>query len=269
MKAIPVEQSESLRKHFAERGYFIVPGVVPRDALSYLRSRIVDEFESAKKSGALFSGGGGISGHLNCFPGEESRFAYDAVAGHGILDLIRSIIGAPPGRLHVGGNLNLPKSVAQHYHVDSAFLEEFMIVNVAVVDTDVVNGAIDVVPGTHRQFYKYSRFAMERMSRFSTRLPLNQGDVLVRTSNLWHRGMPNRSSAARPMLAFTLGDLRAQVPEGDPFRANDGKILFYPNWYRANLVGRLRERMFVAAPITYSAYRFARSIFSSKGYAAP
>jgi len=34
------------------------------------------------------------------------------------------------------------------------------------------------------------------------------------------------------------------------------------------LVGQLRERTFVAAPITYSAYRFVRSLVGNKGYAA-
>jgi ectoine hydroxylase-related dioxygenase (phytanoyl-CoA dioxygenase family) len=266
MKALTLDEQSELRRNFSENGYVIIRGVVPREKLSLLRAKVADEFEASKKSGELFSGGGSISGHLNCFPGEESRFAYEAVKDHGILDLVGAIVGASPGKLNVGGNLNLPGSATQHYHVDSSFLEGFMIVNVAVVDTDVVNGAIEVAPGTHRKFYKYWRFAVERPR--GTQVPLNQGDVLIRTSNLWHRGMPNRSNAARPMLAFTFGDVRAPTREGDPFGVNDGKILFYPNWYRANLLGRLRERTFVSVPITYAAYRFARSLFGNRGYAS-
>ncbi len=41
---------------------------------------------------------------------------------------------------------------------------------------------------------------------------------------------------------------------------------FYPNWFRTSRLGRLRERVTVAAPITYSAYRFATSLVSDKGY---
>ena len=48
----------------------------------------------------------------------------------------------------------------------------------------------------------------------------------------------------------------------------DGKIRFYPNWYQPTTLGRLRERTFVTAPVTYSAYRFARSLYGNKGYAS-
>ena len=77
--------------------------------------------------------------------------------------------------------------------------------------------------------------------------------------------MPNKTSAPRPMLAFTWED---GGRDGDPFAIHDGKIRFLQNWYRSNLVGRLRERTFVAAPITYSAVRFVRSLYSDRGYSA-
>jgi hypothetical protein len=234
--------------------------------LAALRTRVIGEFERARGTDGLFAGGGLISGHLNSFPGEESKFAYDTLREQGILDLIASMIPGPLGALRMGCNLNLPNSVAQHYHVDSSFLGAFTIVNVAVVDTDLVNGAIDVVPGTHRKFYKYWRFAIERPYRYHARLPMNAGDVLIRTSTLWHRGMPNRSATPRPMLAMTFGDDAFGPPPADPFQVNQGKVFFYPNWYRPSFLGRLRERTFVAAPVTYSAYRFVRSLYGTKGY---
>ncbi len=260
---------QSLAQSFAENGYAVVRQVVPRDGLGQLHGRIIDAYEQAKTSGALFSGGGSITGHLNCFPGEASRFAYQSLEDRGIIELATKIMNVPGGKLHVGANLNLPGSVTQHYNVDSSFLESFAIVNVAVVDTDLVNGAIDVAPGTNRRFYKYWRFAVERPHKNYARVPLSIGDVLLRPSTLWHRGMPNRSKAPRPMLAFTIGDIRAAVPDGDPFSAHGGNVTFYPNWYRTDFLGRLRERTFVAAPITYSAYRFVRSLVGNKGYATP
>ena len=82
---------DGLRRAFAEDGYLIFRNVVSREQLSQLCARILDEFERSKRSGRLFSGGGLITGHLNCFPGEESRFAYDALQEHGIIDLIKAI----------------------------------------------------------------------------------------------------------------------------------------------------------------------------------
>ncbi|HEV3190394.1 MAG TPA: phytanoyl-CoA dioxygenase family protein [Polyangiaceae bacterium] len=260
---------EQARRFFAENGYAIFKNVVAKDKLAALRTAIIEEFERSQRSGALFAGGGRVSGHLNCFPGEQSRFAYDTLQERGIIDFAKAMLRNSPDPLYVGCNLNLPQSVTQHYHVDSAYTEEFMIVNVAVVDTDPVNGALEVAPGTQRKFYKYWRFALERPYRFGVQLTLRQGDVVVRSSNLWHRGMPNRSPAPRPMFALTLGDKRAPAPPGDPFLLNDGRITFYPNWFQPNFLGRLRERTFVAAPFTYSGYRFVRSLFGNKGYGTP
>jgi ectoine hydroxylase-related dioxygenase (phytanoyl-CoA dioxygenase family) len=255
---------ESLGQAFARDGYLVFENVVSREKLSNLRDRILEEFEQAKRSGQLFSGGGLISGHLNCFPGEGSRFAYEALHERGILDVIKALFPKATRLPNVGCNFNLPGSVTQHYHADRNFLDHFMIANVAVVDTRLENGAIELTPGTHKRFYKYWRFAIERPHRNSVRVPMKQGDVLIRTSNLWHRGMPNRTSLARPMLAFTWED--GGSPHEDPFKIENGKILFRQNWYRPNLLGRLRERTFVAAPATYSAYRFVNSLYGTKGY---
>jgi ectoine hydroxylase-related dioxygenase (phytanoyl-CoA dioxygenase family) len=255
---------EKLKATFAEDGYLIFRDVVSKEKLSALRASIIEEFERATRSGNLFSGGGLISGHLNCFPGEGARFAYEALEANGIVDLVKTLFPKAVRPPNVGCNFNLPNSVAQHYHADRNFIDHFMIANVAVVDTDVANGAIDLVPGTHKKFYKFWRFAVERPHRASIRVPMKQGDVLVRTSNVWHRGMPNRTTVARPMLAFTWED--GGSTREDPFKVEDGKIKFRENWYRPNLLGRMRERTFVVAPITYSAYRFVGSLFGSKGY---
>jgi len=263
MKLFAKTELESFSQSYAAQGYLIFRDVVPKAMLEQLRRQIFDEFEISKRSGQLFSGGGQISGHLNCFPGAGARFALAALEEHGITDVIRQLYNKPMP-LRVSCNFNLPKSVAQHYHMDGVFVEDFMIANIAMVDTDLVNGAIDVLPGTHARFYEFWRYAIERRYRLTTRVPLEQGDVLVRTSRLWHRGMPNKSNAPRPMLAFTFGEKVA--PSGDPFEFNEGKIKFDPNWFQPNLLGRIRERTFVSAPLTYSAYRLARSLVGQKGY---
>jgi hypothetical protein len=255
-----------LRRSFGEDGYFILRNVVSKEKLSRLGSRILEEFERAKGTGSLFSGGGLMSGHLNCFPGEESRFVYEELQERGIIDVIRAVFPKAERAPNVGCNLNLPGSVPQHYHFDSNyFTKDFVLANIAVVDTDLANGALDVLPGTQKKFYKYWRFALERPYRLSTRIPLDQGDVLVRSSNLWHRGMPNNSSTPRPMLALRWED--GGSLDEDPFRVQGRQIAFHANWFRTNMLGRLRERMFVTAPVSYAAYRFVRSLVGNKGYA--
>jgi hypothetical protein len=253
-----------IKREYAQNGYVCFPNVVPKDKLTRLRDRLMEEFEKAKSSGALFAGGGLMTGHLNCFPGEESRFAYESLVEQGLLDVIKELFPQATRLPNVGLNFNLPNSIAQHYHADRPFRQEFIIANVAVVDTEIANGAIDLLPGSQKQFYPFWKFVVERVSRLTTRVPMKQGDVLIRSSNLWHRGMPNLTSIPRPMMAMTWEDGGSTQP--DPFKIDGGKITFKPNWYKPNFLGRLRERTFMAAPITYDAYRVVDSILTNKGY---
>ena len=155
----------------------------------------------------------------------------------------------------------MPKSIAQNYHIDGYFHDAFMIANIAMVDTDLVNGAIELAPGSHKRPYKYWQFAVASLR--GARIQMKQGDVLLRPSNLWHRGMPNRSSVVRPMLGFTMGEKGKDYD--DPFAIDGGGITFSPNRYRTDLLGRLRERSYVALPFAHNAARFVMSLVANKG----
>lgn len=253
-----------LQRQFDDEGYIVLPGVVSKQAAEAMRQALMDEHNNWKKSSAAFRGGGVLSGHLNCYPGETARGVLNELTSKGVLDLTRQLFPWRPNSLRLGCNFNLPGSVEQHIHMDGIYLESFMVVNVCLVDTTVHNGAIDLVPRTHKRFYRFWEFAAGRVAKDSTRVCTQQGDVLIRISTLWHRGMPNHSQAARPMMAVTLNE--KHVDTDNPFAYNGGKVEFQANWFRTNLLGRLRERTTVHAPITYAAYRFARSLIGNKGY---
>jgi hypothetical protein len=256
----------AIKRSFTEDGYFVIPSCVSKAELESVEKRMFDAFDDWKRGSERFQGGGLMSGHLNCYPGEVARGVMNELQGNGTLDLLQQLFPYDTKQSRWGCNFNLPGSVEQHYHIDGLFLESYLVVNVAVVDTDLVNGAIDVIPKTHKRFYKYWEFAAGRVSRGSRRLPMSRGDVLVRLSTLWHRGMPNKSNRARPMLALTLGE--KEVNNVDPFAYREGKVEFQANWFKTDLLGQIRERTTVMAPITYSAYRFARSLIGNKGYAS-
>jgi ectoine hydroxylase-related dioxygenase (phytanoyl-CoA dioxygenase family) len=266
MRAISVEDVKQFRQSLDQEGYAVIRNVVSKDHLDEFNALLADEYARAKTTNKLFDGGGSLSGHLNCFPGEQSRFIYEDILDYGIVEVARAIDPVKAEIVRPTLNYNLPNSVAQFYHMDGLFTDPFLICNVAVVDTDLDNGAIDVLPGTNRRFYKFWRYAVERKYRLSTRLCLERGDVLLRMSTLWHRGMPNRTTVPRPMMSLTFGE--QGTPTGDPFVHNDGNVEFYPNWFKTDRLGRLRERIFVTMPWTDSTFRFARSIFSNKGYSS-
>jgi ectoine hydroxylase-related dioxygenase (phytanoyl-CoA dioxygenase family) len=247
-------------------GYVVLRGVVPAEPLAEFAEHLASEFDRASASDRMFRGGGLEAGHLNCFPGEASRFIFEALQDRGVIDIVRAYRPEIVDRMRVTTNYNLPGSVVQHFHSDGLYTEAFLICNVAVVDTDLANGAIDVLPGTHQRFYKFWRYAAERKYRESTRVPLKQGDVLLRISTVWHRGMPNHTSDPRPMWSLTFGEVSA--PEHDPFATFGGAVTFTPNWYGTGPVSRAREKTFVKMPWLYSTYRFTRSLVGNKGYSS-
>jgi hypothetical protein len=252
----PRTLTAELRQSFEDNGYLTFRGVVDKSRLAELHRELRAEFDKVRASGRLFSGGGTVSGHLNCFPGSTSRFVYEALQRAGIVDIVQGLSKGPLRAPNVGCNMNLPGSGPQNDHVDGYAAAPFLIVNIAAVDTNLTNGAMEILPRTHRRSYKYWRLLLERPERM--RVCMDQGDVVVRSSMLWHRGMPNRSQKARPMLALTWEDGGSSLP--DPYRAHEGKITFLPNRYQTDWTGRMRERAFVAAPRLATAFRVLRSL---------
>src|SRR5262245_53302535 len=227
------EQMQDLISRFERDGYVTLPNVVSRSRLAALTEELRSEFARAKARGDLFSGGGTISGHLNCFPGAQSRFAYDELEQYGVFDLVRKLSPSAARMPNVGCNLNLPGSGAQNPHADGYVATSFLIVNVAPIDTDLTNGAMEATPGTHLREYKYWQYALS--GKPAVRMRMSAGDVIVRSSVLWHRGMPNKSNSIRPMLAFTWENGGSEL--ADPYTAHGGKIAFLTNRYAQNLSG--------------------------------
>ncbi|HXK20574.1 MAG TPA: phytanoyl-CoA dioxygenase family protein [Polyangiaceae bacterium] len=245
------------RERFATEGYVLFERAVERAGLAALTRDIVTQWRADTASGAIFVGGGNVSGHLNCFPGVASRFVYEALQARGIFDVVSALSTAQVRKPNIGCNLNLPGSHPQNEHIDGYAATAFLVVNVAAVDTDLHNGAMEIIPRTHRREFKYWEIALRRAER--SRVSMRQGDALLRISTLWHRGMPNHSNDPRPMLAFTWEDGGSH--EQDPYAVHQGRITFLPNRYSTDWKGRLVERAFVAAPRLGTAYRAARSLF--------
>ena len=199
-----------------------------------------------------------LMGSNNC--SRVSSASPRRLEGHGVIQLW-ALSATAAASVRVGCNLNFPNSVAQNWHIDGAFSREFFIANVAVVDTDLVNGAIDILPRSHREAQPYWRMAVKQAFQGHQRIEMQQGDVLVRTSRLWHRGMPNRSAVARPMLGFTFGErwVRPARPRNH-FASMTVPSRSIRTAFATDMLCQLRERSYVAAPFAHTAFRFVRSV---------
>ena len=260
---------EACRRRLDDDGYVVFRDIVSADRLRTLGDAIAGEYAAwPRQSGELFKGGGSLTGHLNCFPGERSRFVYDELESLPASSTWSSAVRPDiVDRLRATMNFNLPGSVAQHYHTDGLYTEEFLICNVAVVDTDCVNGALDVLPGTHAvlQVLALCHRAQVPAHRLGCRCSAVTRSCASRRCGT--AACPTAAPLPRPMMAITFGESGA--PDGDPFEVNDGVALLLPELVRARAGSvELRERAYVKAPITYSAYRFVRSLYGNKGYSS-
>src|SRR3977135_3963527 len=127
------QQMQDFGSAFAREGYVTLPNVVSKSRLAALTEELRGEYARASANGELFSGGGTISGHLNCFPGAQSRFSYDALEQHDVFDLVRNLSPSTTRMPNVGCNLNLPNSSAQNPHADGRAASPFLIVNVVPI----------------------------------------------------------------------------------------------------------------------------------------
>ena len=110
MKVMPADEVRDLKRSLDTDGYVVVRDVVSKERLAELADALDQEYERVRREGELFHGGGSLSGHLNSFPGEGSRFVYDDIAERGILDVARAIDEDKAERLRVTMNYNLPGS---------------------------------------------------------------------------------------------------------------------------------------------------------------
>ena len=247
---------------FLRDGYTIVRGALDGELCRSYAEQIITEYQSLVSSGWQFSGSGALSGHLNIRQGEPGCRLYRALRDAGIEELVATLAGEGPQLMQAVGNLNLPGSCAQDFHMDGGFERPILIANVCLVPTGTDNGATELVPGSHRQHLSYWRFARDGWRERAMAVETQPGDVLIRLSTLWHRGTPNRSARARPMAAFGYAPRALAEPDG-PCTDLDGPLRIFANKY----YGRMRKmKEFVAArlPLVDEVLRQGRSLVSER-----
>ena len=121
---------------------------------------------------------------------------------------------------------------------------------------------MEVIPGPHDRLYKYTEIVLGRMHRKAVRMLVSQGDVVVRNSNLWHRGMTNHSASPRPSRHLR-GKMAAATLLIHLILTEERSLSTRTGSSRLRL-DVLREQLFVKVPVAYSALRFTRSLLDKE-----
>jgi len=241
-----------------------MPGAAPKAACEAVRFAIMEEHDRRVREGIPLAQAGTGFGHLNCYPGDQVAPLIRALDAAGVGVTVDGILGRPRKLLSIGCNINLPGSRYQNWHVDGDYDDEFVIVNVALEDIEVRNGSIELAPGSYARWMRYWQFLARRLHHAGVRCNMTQGDVLIRSSTLWHRGAPNRSDRLRPMLALIYNG--QEVPATEFLVGyNGGKTKFMANRFEPGLAGRIKEFIQLHLPLIHAGIRLIKSFLAPVG----
>jgi hypothetical protein len=206
------------------------------------------------------------SGHLNLSAGEMSDTIINELIKNNIYKKIEDFfnIDIADKEIIVGINLNLSKSNNQHIHMDGTFADEHHILNITLVDTDTVNGAIELFPGTEVRQLNYGQFLVGGFKSNSIRVETKAGHGLLRTSRLWHRGMSNHSHVSRPMLSIVfhekksvdgqlISNLRSELRSG-PVRISNSQWFYINKSYFRDI----QHYLYVFFPLIHDLVRLLK-----------
>ena len=161
------------------------------------------------------------NGHLQQDPPPFPPYLFsDVLVNDLVAELSTAVLGEGVKNAFYSGNTCLPSPHHQPLHVDSGQLwpnlaeatpAYNLVVNVPVVDATPENGSTELWPGTHLDTTIVQgddiKVPAETENRRRDECPPVQpsvpvGSVLIRDMRLWHRGMPNHTDQARPMIAM-------------------------------------------------------------------
>ncbi|MDB9908009.1 phytanoyl-CoA dioxygenase family protein [Gammaproteobacteria bacterium] len=249
-------------------GYKLIGKCLQEDYCQNLFNKINSTYEEHLKNSEKLAGG--ISGHLNCVLGEESSIILEHLQEYNGMKEMANFFQIDLDEYHVsvGCNVNLPGSKLQHIHYDGDYDEESFILNIPLIDTTKMNGAIKIIPESHTVKRSYLGYILSGISKKTLQIESNQGHGLIRSSNAWHRGTPNRTNVIRPMLNIVLYKIDSPYSKDaikDDLEYSKGKIRFRDNWYLAtSLPRRLQEYAYVYFPFFHSFTRVIKSLFRTK-----
>ena len=198
-----------------KEGYVVLDNVVSSESLDVILEQMTEDTEillDSQKKGRDVTGW--KRGHIQQKPPHHPPFLFpDIVANPYVVKVTHEVLGDGLFNSFYSGNTNCPGSEEQPIHRDADPLwsdlssphpATTLVVNMSPIEVTIDRGSIEIWPGSHLILgpLTYECIERQRDIRPPTQLNIKKGSVLIRDVRLWHRGMPNRSSQIRHMIAM-------------------------------------------------------------------
>lgn len=266
------EVIRSYKQDLERDGYIVLENVIDPNHLRTLNDRFLSDWQKFNEDGKKWIGAGQIVGHYNSKPPTTADCLFeDVLSNDTFYEITRACLGDAIGTAYTC-NTNRPGSTRQSFHMDDGLdALDYLIINIPLVDVNETNGSTEIVPGTHRTQFSFSKLKEVLKVQRPLRMNMKSGSAFIRYASLWHRGTPNRSKAPRFMLSFThhaVNSPRLQFthPVSLPvtakpffdgtekkinavFSGNGDSARFYQHYYFGQkLKGLIKEFLFYLSP---------------------
>ena len=209
-------------------GMVVLEQVIAQSPLDKLKARMDRDSAQLLAFCAQVGGNPRDRGHLQQGPPPYLEFLPEALVANALVaQVVKKVLGDGAYCEFFNGNTNCPNSASQELHLDAAHPDlsalvaapTFAVVmNVVPQDVDEHNGAVELWPGSQQVVVATPVPELAYQQRRATSPPirgvLRKGDVLLRDSRVWHRGVPNLSADYRHMigLVFVSGSVAKRRP---------------------------------------------------------
>ena len=202
----------------AEQGFVVLEEALPKSWIESMKNAVEAElykkYEGSEHELSLGNNHGGVEFPL-CLPFIDPLIIENSM----IFQILERALGNRfYGHLPYGSNTAFPGSSAQNVHRDSGHIfpevptampPALIVVNIALDDFTLENGATEVWPESHflvdasESESVTLRIPPERYVKHpSKQIVMPAGSIFLRDMRTWHRGMQNTTDQSRTMLTI-------------------------------------------------------------------
>jgi ectoine hydroxylase-related dioxygenase (phytanoyl-CoA dioxygenase family) len=227
---LPADVIEAIVQDVRSNGYAVVGNVVSPESRSLLTGSVLEDVERVRATGKPTPHEDNTGeGHLQLGLRRYGPYVRsDLVANPVIESVVAAVLGEGAWLGFYNGNVNCPGSTYQPLHFDRPYSWKTpqdaqrdgqswppptttLSCSIALEEITEANGATEIYPRSHLEtdVVNWDKNWVEPYPDFiekwgpAARMPIPAGGVCFRDPRMWHRGVPNRASKPRAMIAAT------------------------------------------------------------------